>query len=126
MSATQGFYGGTAYGGEASLSAYVTSLLRLSSRVNATWFKLPGETNWTQTMALNSGVTFAFSPRIFWENNIQFKSTDDNGRFLTRLRWRYVPGSDIFLVYQEDAKIGDTFEHVDRRVVFKLTYWFGG
>ena len=117
------FYGGTqnqlSLGSVVSLGAH----FRWSTNLTGTQFKLPGyETS--KTLSLNSGVTAAFSPTLFWENNIQGVSTTETGRILSRIRWRYLPGSDAFLVYQEDVEWNNSMTSTDRRFVFKLNYWW--
>ena len=57
---------------------------------------------------------------------------NQTGRFLARLRWRYHPGSDVYLVYQDrmdvdyDAFLSDLsgVESTERSVTLKLTYWY--
>ena len=53
----------------------------------------------------------------------QANSTADEATVLVRLRWRYVPGSDLFFVYREFLKFGDA-PSSDRTLAFKMTYRF--
>ncbi|MCA9552765.1 MAG: carbohydrate binding family 9 domain-containing protein [Myxococcales bacterium] len=53
----------------------------------------------------------------------QANSTADQATVLVRLRWRYVPGSDLFFVYREFLSFGDE-KSSDRTLAFKMTYRF--
>jgi hypothetical protein len=53
----------------------------------------------------------------------QANSTADQATVLVRLRWRYVPGSDLFFVYREFLQFGET-RSSDRTLAFKMTYRF--
>ncbi|MEE2789558.1 MAG: DUF5916 domain-containing protein [Myxococcota bacterium] len=119
----QGFYGGDAHTLDTSISSYLTSHLRIAFGIDATWFKLPDDDTWTDTIALNESLTVAFNTRLFWETNIQVNTVSDLGRVLSRIRWRYLPGSDLFFVYQEDRNI-ENWSHLDRRIAMKATYWW--
>ena len=87
------------------------------------WFQIPGYSK-SETLTVNSGVTFAFTPELFWENNLQANTVEETGRLLSRVRWRYLPGSDLFLVYQENVSYSGPWTSEDRRVVFKVNYWW--
>ena len=40
-----------------------------------------------------------------------------------RVRWRYLPGSDLFLVYRETYPYGDAAgDEAERRITAKLVY----
>ncbi|MGC6417126.1 MAG: DUF5916 domain-containing protein [Bradymonadia bacterium] len=117
------FYGGTQH--QLSLGSIVSlgAHFRWSTNLTGSRFRLPGYQT-SQTLSLNSGITAAFTPTLFWENNIQGVSTTESGRILSRIRWRYLPGSDAFLVYQEDVEWSNSMASTDRRFVFKLNYWW--
>ncbi|MEE2758333.1 MAG: carbohydrate binding family 9 domain-containing protein [Myxococcota bacterium] len=120
---TNGFYGGYKHGIRLGSGLNLGPHFRFTTSIYATLFKLP-QFDQSETMTVNCGLTTAFSSTLFWENNLQGVSVDESGRILSRIRWRYLPGSDLFLVYQEDIKHTDSFESQDRRFVFKLTYWW--
>ncbi|MBV71301.1 MAG: hypothetical protein CMH52_08120 [Myxococcales bacterium] len=120
---TNGFYGGYKHGMRLGSGLNLGPHFRFTTSIYATMFELP-EFDRSETMTVNCGLTTAFSPNLFWENNLQGVSVDESGRILSRIRWRYLPGSDLFIVYQEDIKHTDSLESQDRRFVFKLTYWW--
>lgn len=117
------FYGGEQQALYVSVSSYLGSHVRASAGGNYTWFTLPGDDE-EQTLTLNSSLTFAATPELFWENNVQGNTVSKAGRIMSRVRWRYLPGSDLFLVYQENAELAGGYEVTDRRFVFKMTYWW--
>ena len=121
---TNGFYGGEKHGVKLGSGLNVGPHFRFTTSIYGTTFQLPGYER-SKTLTVNCGLTTAFSSTLFWENNLQAISVDESGRILSRIRWRYLPGSDLFIVYQEDVERRDRqLESKDRRFVFKLTYWW--
>lgn len=120
---TDAFYDGEKHEVSVNASSYFGAHLRVSAGLGSAWFTLP-DYGASDTLVCNTGVTIALSPDLFWENNGQANTADETGRFLSRIRWRYLPGSDIFLVYQENITYGDGLESADRRVVLKVNYWW--
>ena len=50
---------------------------------------------------------------------------NDRGTALARIRWRYAPGSDLFIVWREELDWSLTGQvHVEHQVTFKMTYRF--
>lgn len=69
-----------------------------------------------------------FTNKIFWTTFVQYNEQADNVNLNTRFQWRFLPASDIFLVYTENYLPGDTFGSVDfnsknRALVLKVSYW---
>ena len=117
------FYGGTKHSFGPEMSCYFGAHFRLALGMQTAIFQLPNEDQ-SKTTAVNGGLTIAFTPKLFWEHNLQGNTVDSSGRVLSRIRWRYLPGSDLFIVFQQDAEWEDAWATTDRRAVLKLTYWW--
>ena len=48
-------------------------------------------------------VSYTFMPRMFVSGLLQYISSNDRVSANVRLRWEYHPGSELFVVYSEDA-----------------------
>ena len=54
-----------------------------------------------RTTLLGSRVTFTVTPLLFVSALVQYNSTATSFSTNTRLRWEYRPGSELFVVYNE-------------------------
>ena len=128
-----GFYGGQSHSVAGRLGATLGAHLRLSVRLSNTWLVFD-DTPTDQTSTLNGDASFAINPRLFVETNIQANTVAETGNLLARLRWRYYPGSDLYLVYQESFDVSynggvaapERIRSKLRTVTLKLTYWHDG
>ncbi len=118
-----GFFGGRRYGLQASAQLYAGAHLRLSATGAAARLELPGQAV-AHTLAVNAGPTVAVSTTLFVDLLAQLNTVESGGRALARLRWRYLPGSDLFVVYQEDLGYAGGLASRDRRAVLKVTWWW--
>ena len=72
-------------------------------------------------------LTYTFTPRMFVGGLLQYNSTGDLVSTNVRLRWEYQPGSELFIVYndQRDTQMGHGFPLLENRAfVVKLTRQF--
>ena len=102
------FYGGTkttlAIGGSGRGSfgggrVEVTPQLSLEPGMSLNWVDLPGG-DFTTTL-VTTRATYTMTPLMFVSTLIQYNS-DTNGLSTNlRLRWEYQPGSELFIVYNE-------------------------
>ena len=74
-------------------------------------------------------VTYTFTPRMFFGGLLQYNSTRNTLSTNLRLRWEYQPGSELFVVYndQRDTELTSTrgFPMLENRAfVVKLTRLF--
>jgi hypothetical protein len=51
---------------------------------------------------LSTRVTYSMSPRAFVSALVQYNSRNDSVSTNARLRWEYSPGSELFVVYNEE------------------------
>ena len=96
---------GTFYSGHRTSMSVGGVLVNLTSRfsveptVSLNWVDLP-EGSFT-TNLLGSRVTFSMTPRMFASALLQYSSSGQSVSANVRLRWEYVPGSELFVVYNE-------------------------
>ena len=64
--------------------------------------------NATYTVPLvTSRVTYTFTPRMFFGGLIQYSPVSDTISANLRLRWEYQPGSELFVVYNDQRDVAD-------------------
>jgi hypothetical protein len=73
------------------------------------------------TGAVNSTISVTPSTTLSADLTGQLNTQSKQALGLLRIRYRYMPGSDVFLVYQETHDYDDA-SSVDRRLIFKITY----
>ena len=74
-------------------------------------------------------LELTFTNKIFLTTFLQYNEQADNVNLNSRFQWRFLPASDIFLVYTENYLPGENFRTVDfnsknRALVLKITYWY--
>ena len=71
-------------------------------------------------------VTYTFTPRMFFGSLVQYNSSRDSLSANLRLRWEYQPGSELFLVYndQRDTSLRGAPVLENRAFVVKFTRLF--
>jgi hypothetical protein len=71
-------------------------------------------------------VTYTVTPLMFVSALMQFNSTTNSVSANVRLRWEYRPGSELFLVYNEDRDtLATNFPATrNRSVIFKVNRFF--
>lgn len=72
-------------------------------------------------------LTYTFTPRMFVGGLFQYNSTGDVLSTNVRMRWEYRPGSELFVVYndQRDTETGRGYPRLENRAfVVKLTRQF--
>ena len=79
------------------------------------------------TKLVTSRVTYTLTPRMFVGGLLQYNSASDSLSTNLRLRWEYQPGSELFVVYndQRDTELGRSFPMLENRAfVVKFTRMF--
>ena len=71
-------------------------------------------------------LTYTLTPRMFVGGLVQYNSSSDSLSMNLRLRWEYQPGSELFVVYndQRDTELRGTPMLENRAFVIKLTRLF--
>ena len=75
---------------------------------------------------IGSRVTYTMTPLMFVSAFIQYNSSTSTASTNVRLRWEYRPGSEMFLVYNEerDTLAPDFPATRNRAVIFKINRFF--
>jgi len=75
---------------------------------------------------VGSRVTFTFTPRMFASALIQYSSSARTFSTNARLRWEYTPGSELFVVYNEqrDTRFGGVPDLQNRAFIVKFNRLF--
>ena len=130
VSGTWSFQRGGFFSGDITAVGYsrgrieVTPLLSIEPGVSINRIDLP-EGAFTTTLA-TSRVTYTFTPRMFFGGLLQYNSSSDSLSTNLRLRWEYQPGSELFVVYndQRDTSLRGTPFLENRAFVVKFTRLF--
>jgi hypothetical protein len=83
-----------------------TARFSLEPTISINWIDLPGG-RFTTTL-VGSRVTYTMTPLMFASALVQYNSTTRRTSANVRLRWEYRPGSELFVVYNEER---DTLAH---------------
>ena len=119
------FYRGTLTGfGYRQGRIAVTPLLALEPTIEINRVDLP-EGRFTATL-VTTRATYTFTPRMFLSGLVQYNSTDTQLGTNVRFRWEYQPGSELFVVYndQRDTMLRGAPLLESRSVIVKLTRLF--
>ncbi len=88
------------------------------------------ETDYTAPL-VTSRITYTFTPRMFFGGLVQYNSVSNSLSANLRLRWEYQPGSELFIVYNDQRDVADfSFRDVrwplleNRAFVVKFTRLF--
>jgi hypothetical protein len=75
------------------------------------------------TRLVGSRITFTMTPRMFASALVQYNSAGRSLGTNVRFRWEYTPGSEVFLVYndQRDTLRPGVPELMNRSLIFKTT-----
>ena len=80
-------------------------------------------------LLLSTRLEVTFTNKIFLTTFLQYNQQAHNVNVNARFQWRFLPASDIFLVYTENYLPGDNLGEIDfssknRALVLKITYWY--
>ena len=96
---------GEFYHGEITSAGYsrgrieVTPQFSFEPSISVNHVKLP-EATFTAPLAVTR-LTYTFNPRLFFSGLLQFNPTRETLSTNLRLRWEYRPGSELFVVYND-------------------------
>ena len=102
----------------------VTPQFSFEPSISINRIELP-EGSFTATL-VQSRVTYTLTPRMFFSGLVQYNSASNSFSTNLRLRWEYQPGSELFVVYndQRDTSLRGTPFLENRAFVIKLTRLF--
>ena len=120
-----GFFSGTitAYGYRRG-RIEITPQFSFEPSITINRIDLP-EGHFTATL-VQSRVTYTFTPRMFFGGLVQYNSASNSLSSNLRLRWEYQPGSELFVVYndQRDTSLRGVPFLENRAFVVKFTRLF--
>ena len=130
LSGTVSMQVGEFYNGTIRAAGFTGGRFEFSKRfsmepsVTLTWVDLPAGA-FTNRL-VGSRVTFTFAPRMFASALIQYSSASRAFSTNARLRWEYTPGSEFFVVYNEqrDTRFGGVPDLQNRTVIVKFNRMF--
>ena len=117
---------GTFYGGHRTALSATRGRLNFGSRLS---LEPTYSVNWVDlregsfsTHLAGSRVTYTMTPQMFASALVQFNSASHALTANVRLRWEYQPGSELFVVYndQRDTRAGGIPELATRALVVKI------
>ncbi|MEO1334627.1 MAG: hypothetical protein AAFV29_03250, partial [Myxococcota bacterium] len=110
---TVDFFGGF------NLSGYA----RTEITASLSWFEFEGFDT-IQTTTINGKISITPTTLLVIDLIGQANTFEKRVTPLVRLRWRYLPGSDLFVVYRETIPYGDSTQPAERSLTAKLNYRF--
>ena len=92
--------------------------------VDASYNYLEREAPYTSAslFLLGPKVDITFTKNLFWTTFFQYNTQSDNFNINSRFQWRFLPASDMFLVYT-DNYYSDFSANKNRALVLKVNYW---
>ena len=130
MSGTVRAERGTFYGGnKTTLTASqsrgaLTNRLSIDPGISFNWIDVPA--GQVTTRLVSTRATYTFSPLMFVSALVQYNSSRHALGANVRLRWEYQPGSELFVVYNEQRNtLGRGYpDHESRAVIVKVNRLF--
>jgi hypothetical protein len=116
--ANTGFFGGVSHTLSISGKTLLGPHLKISALSYLTIAKRP-DFEWRRTVSGQTGITVAPLTSLSIDLIAQVNTLDEVADGLVRVRWRYLPGSDLFLVYRESLDFSEELVF-EREIVAKL------
>ena len=117
----QGFFDGTRVDTNLTLGTRLTEQLSAEARYTRNDVDLPGGDFVTSVTGFR--IDYAVSPTMSLRTLTQYNSLTEQWSTAARFRYTYMPGSDIYVVYDEVRRDATGFVEIqDRQLILKLTY----
>lgn len=117
------FFGGELYGADLGLVVNPSPLFRLDLDAGYDRAMFPDPSKDFDAATLNARITMGFTPELVASFYTGWNYLADRLRVQARLRWAYLPGSDLFIVYQLDSQ-PDPFQELFQSLLVKLTFHY--
>ncbi len=127
---TGGFYNGNLTQIEGSVNYRVQPWGNFSVGYQWNDITFPDPYGSTLITALLSKVEIGFSKNLLWTTLVQYVDQSDFVGLNSRLQWRFLPMSDIFLVYVDNydvlnpMNLGKELSSNNRALILKASLWF--
>jgi hypothetical protein len=73
-------------------------------------------------LLLSPRIEINFSNNLFWTTFLQYNTQKDNFNINSRVQWRFLPMSDVYLVYTDNYAV-EFWGPKNRGLVLKVNYW---
>jgi len=85
--------------------------------------KFPDPYGKTRLLLISPRIEINFSNSLFWTTFVQYNTQADNFNINSRLQWRFLPMSDVYLVYTDNYAV-EFWGPKNKSLVLKVNYWF--
>ena len=117
----QGFYDGTRTDISLTLGTRLTEQFSAEARHMRNDVDLPGGALVTSVTSFR--IDYAMSPTVSLRTLTQYNSLTEQWSTAVRFRYTYMPGSDLYIVYDEIRRDATGLVEIqDRQLILKLTY----
>ena len=117
----RGFFDGTRRDTNLTLGTRLTDQLSAEARYSRNDVDLPGGDFVTSVTSFR--IDYAMSPTVSLRTLTQYNSLSEQWSTAVRFRYTYMPGSDLYIVYDEIRRDATGFTEIqDRQLILKLTY----
>lgn len=117
-----GFYNGTRVKYGLNLMYRVQPWGNFAINFEQNYLKFPHPYGTETLFLLGPKAEINFSRNLFWTTFLQYNTQEDNFNINSRFQWRFLPLSDIFLVYSDNYSV-DIWGPKNRALVLKINYW---
>ncbi len=118
---TAGFFSGTRTDSNVTMGTRLTEQLSAEARYSRNDVRTPGGDFITSVTSFR--VDYAMSPTASLRTLTQYNSLSEQWSTAVRLRYTYMPGSDLYIVYDEVRRDATGFVEIqDRQLILKATY----
>jgi hypothetical protein len=123
--ASQGFFDGTRTDMGARMGLRLTDQFSAESAYSRNDIDLPVPDGAFVASVGSFRIDYAASPSMSLRTLTQYNSLTDQWSTAARFRYTYMPGSDLYIVYDEVRRDGSGFTVIqDRQLILKATYLF--
>ena len=123
--APQDFFGGTRTDVSFTLGTRLTDQLSAEGQYSRNDIDLPIPDGAFVTSVARFRIDFAISPTMSLRTLTQYNSLTEQWSTAARFRYTYMPGSDLYIAYDEVRRDARGFAEIqDRQLIVKATYLF--
>jgi len=116
------FYGGTRTRYLLGLKYRAQPWGNFSFNLERNDLKFPEPYGAEKLLLIGPRIEINFSKALFWTTFVQYNTQRDNFNINSRLQWRFLPMSDVYLVYTDNYAV-EFWGPKNRGLVLKVNYW---
>ncbi|MFY0686626.1 MAG: carbohydrate binding family 9 domain-containing protein [Cyclobacteriaceae bacterium] len=119
---TGGFYNGNIFSYGVGANLRVQPWGNFSMNFEQNNLRFPSPYGSEKLLLIGPKAEVNFSRNMFWTTFLQYNTQRDNFNINSRFQWRYLPMSDLFIVYSDNYAV-EQWGPKNRGLVIKLNYW---